>query len=108
MTEAPEAVILINPLIVVPGEEAAFLALWDRTNAIFREAPGYLSARLCSALDEQPQGLRAPFTHVNVARWTSAAYYAAALRDPRIVGLAPDYRRVSTFDPALYETLREV
>jgi hypothetical protein len=64
MTEAPEAVILIDHFAVNLGDEAAFLALWDRTNAILRKAPGDVSARLCRALDGQPPGLRAPFTHV--------------------------------------------
>ena len=108
MTGAPAMAILINPFVVEPGREAAFLALWDRTNAIFREAPGYVSARLCRALGDQPPGLEAPFTHVNVAQWESAEHYAAALRDPRIKRLAADYREVSSFDPALYEVLREV
>ena len=107
MTEKPKAVILINPFVVTPGDEAAFLALWDRTNAIFREAPGYVSARLCRALGDQPPGLSATSTHVNVAQWKSAEHYAAALRDPRIKRLAADYREVSSFDPALYEVLRE-
>ena len=108
MIGTPEAVVLINPFVVAPGREAAFLALWDRTNAIFREAPGYISARLCRALGDQPAGIKAPFMHVNVARWKSAALYAVALRDPRIKRLAADYREVSSFDPALCEVLREV
>ena len=45
---------------------------------------------------------------MNVAQWKSAEHYAAALRDPRIKRLAADYREVSSFDPALYEVLREV
>ena len=101
-------VILINPFRVVVGEEDAFLALWDRTNAIFRASPGYVSARLCEAMPDQPRGLQAPYTHVNVAEWQTAASYTAALGNPEIRRLASDYRAVSTFDPALYHVVRSV
>ena len=90
------------------GEAGAFLVLWDRTNAIFRASPGYVSARLCEALPDQLRGLHAPYTDVNVAEWRTAASYAAALGNPEIRGLASDYRAVSTFDPAMYHVIRSV
>ena len=101
-------VILINPFTVYMGKEAEFLSLWDQTGAIFRGAPGFISARLCAALDQQPPGQTAPFTHVNVAEWSSAQAYAAALTDPDLRRLAGRYQRVCTFDPALYQIIREI
>lgn len=101
-------VLLINPFRVFDGREAEFLELWDLTSAIFAASPGYRSARLARALDSQPPGQRAPFTHVNVAEWETAEAYAAALRGPELRRLAGRYREVCTFDPALYEVVRDV
>lgn len=100
--------ILINPFTVFDGCESEFLELWDLTGAIFQAAPGYVSARLCRALEQQPPGQKAPFTHINVAEWQSATLYARALGDPELRRLAIRYRRVCTFDPALYEVIRDV
>lgn len=99
-------VLLINPFTVFDGREAAFLELWDQTEAIFRAAPGYGSARLCRALGDQPSGRPAPFTHVNVAEWESAEAYRAALANPALRRLGGRYPAVSTFNPALYEIIR--
>lgn len=101
-------VVLINPFSVFEGREAEFLSLWDQTQAIFAAKPGYVSARLVRALAEQPPGERAPFTHVNVAYWDSAAAYAAALTDPDLRRLGGRYLKVCTFNPALYEVVRDV
>lgn len=101
-------VVLLNPFTVAPEHEEAFLALWDRTNAIFRTKPGYIDAKLHRARELQPAGMRAPHTHLNVAHWRSEADYVAALADPEIRRLAGDYRHVSTFAPALYDVVRDV
>ena len=101
-------VVLVNPFTVAPQNERAFLELWDATNAIFRQAPGYVDARLHAARADQPMGMRAPHTHVNVARWESAEAYEAALRDPRIKRLAGDYARVARLAPALYDVIRDI
>ena len=103
-----ERVLLINPFTVFDGHEDAFFELWDQTSAIFRAKPGYLSARLVRALADQPPGLRAPYTHINVSEWKSAASYATALKDPELKKLGPAYARVCTFRPALYQVLRDV
>ena len=100
-------ILLINPFRVFEGDEAEFLDLWDRTGAIFRRADGYIGARLCRAAQDQPPGQIAPFTHVNVAEWQSAQHYRNALADPAIRRLAGAYAKVCTFDPALYEVVRE-
>lgn len=98
-------VMLINPFTVFKGREDEFLRLWDQTGTIFRNSPGYINAKLCKALDEQPLKA-APYTHINVAEWESAALYRAALSDPEIRRLAPAYAEVCTFSPALYQIIR--
>lgn len=92
---------LVNGFVVREGSEDAFVALWERTGAILRTLPGFVDAELHRALANQP--MRAPYTHLNVATWTSAEAYHAAIRDPRIAALAPDYRELATMEPALYE-----
>ena len=99
--------ILINPFTVFDGAEDAFLALWDQTHAILKSAPGYISARLVRAADHQAPGHKAPFTHVNVAEWQSLETYKAALAMPHIRKLAGQYLKVCSFDPAVYEIIRD-
>ncbi|MEM7641847.1 MAG: antibiotic biosynthesis monooxygenase [Pseudomonadota bacterium] len=100
-------ILLINPFRVFDGREAEFLNLWDQTGDIFRRSDGYISARLCRAAAEQPPGQTAPFTHINVAEWQSSELYRRALLDPDIRRFAGAYARVCTFDPALYEVIRD-
>lgn len=100
-------VILFNPFRVFEGREVEFLDLWDQTGSIFRRSKGYISARLCKALAEQPPGQSAPFTHVNVAEWESMALYRDALKNPDIRKLGAAYAKVCTFNPALYEIIRD-
>jgi len=101
-------ILLINPFTVLDGREAEFLSLWDRTASIFRASPGYVSARLVRALQDQAPGQSPPFTHFNVAEWMSRDAYVAALQDRELRQLAPMYRACSTFQPALYEIVRSV
>ncbi|UWR24532.1 antibiotic biosynthesis monooxygenase [Sulfitobacter sp. S190] len=100
-------ILLINPFTVFDGQTDRFLALWDQTNAIFRASDGFISARLCSALSEQAPGQRAPYTHINVAEWQSRDSYATALRHPDLKRLGGQYMKVCTFNPALYDILRD-
>ncbi|MDW4497884.1 antibiotic biosynthesis monooxygenase [Sulfitobacter sp. D35] len=100
-------ILLINPFRVFKGKETEFLDLWDQTGNIFRRSEGYISARLCKASQEQPSGQTAPFTHINVAEWESAELYAEALANPDLRRLAGAYAKVCTFDPALYEIVRD-
>lgn len=102
------SIIMINPFVVFEGREDEFLELWDQTNSIFRTKPGYISARLTRALKDQPPGETAPFTHVNVAIWSSATAYADALRDQDIRRFGGRYMKVCTYRPALYEVVREI
>ncbi|MEM7665829.1 MAG: antibiotic biosynthesis monooxygenase [Pseudomonadota bacterium] len=100
-------ILLINPFRVFDGRETEFLDLWDQTGAIFRRSEGYISARLCKASREQPPGQRAPFTHINVAEWESTELYSEALANPEVRRLGKAYAKVCTFDPALYEIVRD-
>ncbi len=100
-------ILLINPFTVFTGQEDTFLSLWDQKGHIFRRKHGYLRARLCKAHHKQPPGQTAPYTHINVAEWESDALYVEALRDPDIRKLSGAYRKVCTFNPALYTVLRD-
>jgi len=101
------AVVLINPFVVFEGQEETFLTLWDQTHRISRLSPGYVSVRLMKARPQQVAGQMPAFTHVNVAEWDSAQSYAMALANPALVPLAAAYAAVCTFQPALYEVIRE-
>lgn len=69
------AVTLINPFVVAPEMEAAFLEGWKKTAHIFAGKPGYLETRLHRSLDAN-----ARFRFVNVAHWESAETWAEAMK----------------------------
>jgi heme-degrading monooxygenase HmoA len=100
-------IVMINPFRVFEGQEQKFLSLWERTNAIFAAKPGYIQTRLMRAIAEQPPGETAPYTHINVALWDSRDAYAEALRDIEIKRFAQRYAEICTYNPALYEIIRE-
>ena len=93
-------VVLINPFEVQAGTDDEFLAGWDRAAQYLRQQPGFVSARLHRALSPD-----ARFRFVNVAEWTSAQDFQAAVTSEGFRELArgsgPNY-------PALYEVARVV
>lgn len=101
-------VLLINPFRVFEGREEEFLALWDATGRIFSRTDGYVHARLCRAMSRQPPGQHPPYTHVNIAEWRSLDAYSDALRQPALAPFIRRYRSVSTYDPGVYEVIREI
>ncbi|MBV6633519.1 MAG: antibiotic biosynthesis monooxygenase [Alphaproteobacteria bacterium] len=107
ITDHP-GVVLVNPFTIFDGKEDAFLALWDQTEPLFREHPGYGRARLLRAIPGQVANQKAPFTHVNIAEWRSAADYEEALRHPDLRKIGGQYLKISTFNPALYEVIRDI
>lgn len=105
--EAPAAphagpVTLINSFVVPEGRDDAFIALWSEASAHFRAQPGFLSLRLHRALSPGAQ-----YRFVNVARWASAAQFAAAHAHPAFQRLAarPEWREFPS-SPTLHEEIR--
>lgn len=96
----PDPVVLINSFEVPAGDAAGFIAAWEQTRDYLQAQPGYLDTAL-----HQSIGPDAEFQFVNVARWRTAADFAAAIQSPGFqqaaAGLA-GYRP----HPALYQTVR--
>ena len=93
------SVILINAFEVPAGADEDFLPAWDRTDEAMRAQPGIVSRRLHRSLAPQ-----ADFRYVNVAEWTTAEAFAAALRSPAFQEAASTLPFTS--HPALYELVR--
>ena len=72
--------VLINSFAVPKDREAEFLASWNETAAVMRQAPGFIDTTLHRSLDSE-----ARFQFVNVAHWESPeAFYAAiAAHEPK-------------------------
>jgi heme-degrading monooxygenase HmoA len=96
----PDDVVLINAFEVLAGDAEEFIAAWEKTRDYLRTQPGYVDTALHQAVTPQ-----AEFAFVNIARWRTAADFAAATRSPGFresaAGLA-GYRP----HPALYQVVR--
>jgi heme-degrading monooxygenase HmoA len=96
----PDDVVLINAFEVLAGDAEEFIAAWEKTRDYLRTQPGYVDTALHQAVTPQ-----AEFAFVNIARWRTAADFAAATRSPGVresaEGLA-GYRP----HPALYQVVR--
>jgi len=95
---AADPVILINAFEVPPGEDEAFLAGWERQRDLLRDQDGYISTRLHRSLSPD-----ADFRFVNVAQWSSAEAFRAAVGRPEFRAGGFPY----TAHPALFEVVRE-
>jgi DNA-binding LacI/PurR family transcriptional regulator/heme-degrading monooxygenase HmoA len=96
---ADEAV-LINAFEVPAGDAENFIAAWEKARDYLQTQPGYIDTVLHQAVTPE-----AEFAFVNIARWRTAADFAAATRSPGFresaAGLA-GYRP----HPALYQVVR--
>ena len=88
-------VVRVDLVAVSPGEDAAFLAAWERVHAISTGRRGYLGTRLYRAA--VPGGPR----FVEVARWSSPLMVARTLA-------LPELREGAAFpsEAALYQPVR--
>ena len=66
--------VLINSFAVPKGREAEFLAAWNETAAVMRQAPGFINTTLHCSLDSE-----ARFQFVNVAHWENPDAFHAAI-----------------------------
>jgi heme oxygenase (mycobilin-producing) len=93
-------VVLINAFEVPAGDAEEFIAAWEKTRDYLRTQPGYVDTALHRAVTPQ-----AEFAFVNIARWRTAADFAAATQSPGFresaAGLA-GYRP----HPVLYQVVR--
>ena len=88
------SVVLINPFVIEPAQESAFLENWRKTADVFADQPGYIDTRLHASLNPS-----ARFRFVNIAHWTSTETWAAAMKTfPPKEGSQPGIQA----NPALY------
>ena len=96
----PDEVVLINAFEVPARDAETFIAAWEKTRDYLRTQPGYVDTALHRAITPETE-----FAFVNIARWRTAADFAAATRSPGFresaAGLA-GYRP----HPALYQVVR--
>jgi heme-degrading monooxygenase HmoA len=95
--DGADGVTLINAFEVPDGEDAAFVAGWERVTATLADQRGYLGTRLHRAAGD------ADFRFVHVARWSSPLMFARATGRPAFLeaSAAVPYRR----HPALYSVV---
>ncbi|MEV1085820.1 antibiotic biosynthesis monooxygenase family protein [Streptomyces sp. NPDC050211] len=92
-------VTFINRFTVTgPAEE--FERLFEDTSAFFRDRPGFLRHRLL-------RHTRQAGAYVNIAEWTDAASFQAAVTHPDFAPHAAALRALSTSDPNLYAPVLE-
>ena len=91
------AVVLINPFVIAPEAESAFLHSWRATADVFASQPGYIDTRLHRAIDRS-----ARFQFINIAHWTSAEAWRAAMKSspPREGGTAGIEANPALYSPA--------
>lgn len=87
-------VVLIDPIAVPDGGDAAFLAAWHGAREALAGQHGYLGTRLHRSAG--PAGFR----FVNVARWSSPLMFARATARPEFRAAAAEIPFAS--HPALY------
>lgn len=66
--------VLINSFVVPHDREAEFLAAWNETANLLRQAPGFIDTTLHRSVDSQ-----ARFQFVNVAHWENVAAFQSAI-----------------------------
>jgi heme-degrading monooxygenase HmoA len=96
--DGADGVTLINAFEVPDGEDATFVAGWERVTATLADQRGYLGTRLHRAAGA------ADFRFVHLARWSSPLMFARATGRPAFLEASGEvpYRR----HPALYSVLR--
>jgi heme-degrading monooxygenase HmoA len=95
-----EPVTLINSFEVPPDAASDFIAAWERARDYLETQPGYVDTALHQSLTPE-----ADFQFVNIARWRSAADFAAAIQSP---GFGASAAGLAGYRPhaALYQIAR--
>lgn len=95
-----EPVTLINSFEVPRAAADDFIAAWEQARDYLQAQPGYLETALHQALTPE-----ADFQFVNIARWRSAADFAAAIQSP---GFRTSAAGLAGFRPhaGLYQLVR--
>jgi heme-degrading monooxygenase HmoA len=91
------SVTLINIFEVAAGDETEFVAAWEKTRDYLKTFPALIDSALHQSVHDTQ------FRFVNIAHWTSAEDFNAAIRSPgfRIAAASlhwPSY-------PSLYEVV---
>jgi heme oxygenase (mycobilin-producing) len=89
---------LINIFEVPAGDEAEFIAAWEKTRDYLQTLPAHIETALHQSLHDTQ------FRFVNIAHWTSEEEFNAALSSPGFRESATDLRW--PFHPSLYQVVR--
>jgi heme oxygenase (mycobilin-producing) len=89
---------LINIFEVPAGDEAEFIAAWEKTRDYLQTLPAHIETALHQSVHDTQ------FRFVNIAHWTSEEEFNAALSSPGFRESAADLRW--PFHPSLYQVVR--
>ncbi|OLR89592.1 antibiotic biosynthesis monooxygenase family protein [Actinokineospora bangkokensis] len=103
MAEPPEGPVTFVNRFTVSGEPERFEAAFAETSRFMAEQAGFVRHTLLRALDRG-----AAVGYVNVAEWTDAASFRAAVGAPGFARHAAELRALCSSDPALYEPVLHV
>jgi heme-degrading monooxygenase HmoA len=92
-------VVLINHVEVPAGEDARFMAGWERAREALASERGYLGTRLHRSVGA------ADFRFVDFARWSSPLMFARALQRPELQEASSAIPYAA--HPALYTVIRD-
>jgi deoxynogalonate / 12-deoxyaklanonic acid monooxygenase len=99
-TGPEEHVVTFINRFTVTGPAEEFERLFDDTSAFFRDRPGFLRHRLLRHTEQ-------PGAYVNIAEWTDAEAFRAAVTHPDFAPHAQALRTLSTSEPNLYAPVLE-
>jgi heme-degrading monooxygenase HmoA len=91
------SVTLINIFEVPAGDEAEFIAAWEKTRDYLRTFPAHIETALHQSLHDTQ------FRFVNIAHWTSEQEFNAAVGSQGFGAAASGLRW--PFHPALYDVV---
>jgi heme-degrading monooxygenase HmoA len=91
-----DAVVSINEFEVARGEDASFLAGWERAHDFLLSQPGYRSSQLHKSTE-----LGTDVRYVNVAVWDSEQAFHTAISRPEFREVSREY----PFRSAVYQVV---
>ncbi|KVZ43795.1 antibiotic biosynthesis monooxygenase family protein [Burkholderia ubonensis] len=95
LAEEAAPVVLVNVFTLEPGDEQAFLRVWQDDAAFMKRQPGFISTQLHRAVGERP-------TYLNYAVWESTAHFRAAFTDPAFRAKLSAYPASAVASPHLF------
>lgn len=96
--QAEPAITLINIFEVPAGDEAEFIAAWEKTRDYLKRFPAHIETALHQSLHDER------FRFVNIAHWRSEEEFNAAVSSQGFRQAAADLRW--PMNPGLYQVVR--